>query len=317
MKTLKLKSEKVQKNGTKRNGKIAAKELKRLNKLAQIDAFQTSETVVKPSGFPVAMKRIMAPGIIQVTLPDRRWYFKEINKDEFIAFPSTTWILDAAFPKGKGFNRWLSSMSEEESQKILHDAGERGTRVHAGIEHLLKGGNLKYNEIYQFIDNTAFTPEEWQRLVSFKNFFVKFQPKAISIEQTIINEQYGFAGTADLIAIFDEGLLQTYNPRTGNGFEPNGNQVTAVVDWKNSSAIHDSHKMQVIAYANSVKVDYALIVRLAAKNKNGFEIFISKVNDPDAPKYFETFLHTLELFKFLYAGETPAMSDLIEEINLQ
>lgn len=300
----------------KSDGSLSKTELKRLNKLAQIDAFQIAEPK-RERNFPVVMKRTVAPGIIQVTLPDRRWYFKEINEKEFSAYPSATWVLDAGLPKGKGFNRWLSSMTEDESQKILHETGERGSRVHVGIEALLKGEKLKFGEVYQFLNNTDFTAEEWQYILSFGKFFRRFQPKVISIEQTVINEEHGFAGTVDLIGIFDEGFLQSFNTRTEKNFEPNGVQVTAVVDWKTSSAIHDSHRLQVHAYANTLKVDYAIIVRLNAKNKNGFEVFISKVGDQDQPKYFETFLNVLGVFNFLHGSETPDLSEMEEMISLQ
>lgn len=310
---------KTKKPAKPRAKKVSAAEINRLKKAAVKSETirQTPEPKKNGSLFPVVIKKEVAPGIIQVTLPDRRWYFQELGKkDEYAAYPSITWVLDAALPKGYGFNRWLSNLSAEEAKRILETAGERGTRVHAGIEALLQGQKLDFNSPHQFINNECFTAEEWQLLMNFERFAQRFRPLVQSVEMTVINAQHGFAGTADLIGIFDEGLLQSFNPRTPNGHEASGRQVTAVVDWKTSSAIHESHKMQVMAYANTLKVDYAIICRLGANNKNGFELFIAKVDDQDQPRYFETFLHVLEIFKFLHAGETPDFAAIKESISL-
>lgn len=310
---------KEKKSAKPRLKKVSAAEIKRLKKAAEKSEKITQTTITRNSDkpFPVVIKKEVAPGIIQVTLPDRRWYFQELGKKgEYAAYPSITWILDAALPKGYGFNRWLSNLSAEEAKRILETAGERGTRVHAGIEALLRGQKLDFNSPHQFINNECFTADEWQLLMNFERFAQRFRPLVQSVEMTVINAQYGFAGTADLIGIFDEGLLETFNSRTTNGHEANGRQVTAVVDWKTSSAIHESHKMQVMAYAKTLKVDYAIICRLGANNKNGFELFIAKVDDQEQPRYFETFLHVLEVFKFLHAGETPDFAAIKETISL-
>lgn len=313
------KSQKGKKPVKTRLKKVSAAEIKRLKKAAEKSEKITQTTITRSGDklFPLVIKKEVAPGIIQVTLPDRRWYFQELGKkDEYAAYPSITWILDAALPKGYGFNRWLSNLSAEEAKRILETAGERGTRVHAGIESLLRGQKLDFNSPHQFINNECFTAEEWQLLMNFESFVKRFKPLVQSVEMTVINAEHGFAGTADLIGIFDEWLLETFNSRTTNGHETNGRQVTAVVDWKTSSAIHESHKMQVHAYAATLKVDYAIICRLGASNKNGFEVFISKVNDPDRPRYFETFLHVLEVFKFLHANETPDFAAIKETLSL-
>ena len=69
-------------------------------------------------------------GIVQATIADERWYFKD-GKDPqtgnpiMTAVPSVTWI-GSFYPKGVQYYKWLAEHGWDESQVIMREAGEKG-----------------------------------------------------------------------------------------------------------------------------------------------------------------------------------------------
>src|SRR3990167_10005680 len=61
------------------------------------------------------------------------YYHKELGY-----LPSATRIISIGFPKGEGLLRWLKSMSAEEGEKAMKQAGKRGSKVHNAIADLIK-----------------------------------------------------------------------------------------------------------------------------------------------------------------------------------
>src|SRR3990167_8484040 len=72
-------------------------------------------------------------------------------------FPSVTTILNY-YPQSAQLTRWIADQGWSESQAIKSAAGERGTKVHSGVESLLGGEQLM---------KAFYSLDEWHRLVAF------------------------------------------------------------------------------------------------------------------------------------------------------
>lgn len=265
--------------------------------------------------FPIQIKHQVIPGVVQLTLNDKRWYAVEQKDGSYLYYPSVTWILDV-YPKGIGFHKWLASLPDYETgRQMLNAAGDRGSKVHWGISQLVKNETIHLSDIpYGYSE--PFTGEEWEFLMSFVSWFKIFRPLSFMVEQPVISEKHGYAGTADLVCVVDEGLLLSFNPRSKKAPVKSGKQVTCLFDWKTSRNIYDSHKLQVYAYTEPLKVDYVGILRLGASNKNGFEFWISKVDSKERPDYFGKFLSCFEIWKHEHGNARPITIHAPEELSL-
>lgn len=179
------------------------------------------------------------------------WYQSPTNPE--VKYPSVTTVLKL-FPKGEGFERYLANASSyEESQKVLKQAGERGTRVHDASERLEKGESL---------DREEFTLEEWRMLMGFVAWHKEYKPKPILIEHSLVSDTYRTGGTLDRLYEIND--------------EVEGRMVV-VFDLKTSSAIHDSYWVQTGVYAQMVQEakiaipTHTAILRLTTRTKKGYE----------------------------------------------
>src|SRR3990167_7345842 len=71
------------------------------------------------------------------------YYHKELGY-----LPSATRIISIGFPKGEGLLRWLKSMSAEEGEKAMKQAGKRGSKVHNAIADLINGQEVILSNKY-------------------------------------------------------------------------------------------------------------------------------------------------------------------------
>jgi len=149
----------------------------------------------------------------RIEVKDERFYtFDDVN-----FFPSVTTILDA-YPKGYAFNQWLKDMGNN-AELVVKRASEIGTATHNLIERYLKGEKISW-------DNVDILT--WTMFLKFREFWMEYKPTVIAIEQQMISEDLGFAGTLDIVC------------------EINGE--IWLIDAKTSNAIHNSYELQIAAY---------------------------------------------------------------------
>jgi len=209
------------------------------------------------------MKKIIkqvSDNIIQITTTDERWYVKEVKnkKGEVIDnlfVPSVTWIA-GHYPKGIGFYKWLAEHGWNEAETIKNAAGDKGSKVHNAIVDLIDGKEVKMDD--QYINNTTGQPEElsleeYECLMSFKNWFDEVKPKVILKETVVFNKQYGYAGTVDLVCKIGKELY--------------------IIDFKTSQYIWPESELQLSAYKHASKKNVKLaILQLGyRRNKNKFK----------------------------------------------
>ena len=170
-------------------------------------------------------KELYLPAIVRKEVNDEHYYF--VNEQYF---PSVTKILGESMPMPYALRQWIGDVGNEKAEEKFESAGDLGTFVHDTCEALLKGEKIKLSEI-RFKEKLL--PDRVKKmLVGFVNWVALYQPeyKVGNIEFTVAS-RLGYAGTLDLFC-------------TING-EP------YIIDFKTSSGVYDSHKLQIIAYKNA------------------------------------------------------------------
>lgn len=226
-------------------------------------------------------------GIICITTTDERYYQ---HGETFV--PSSTWIADH-YPKGIAFYKWLADKGWNEAESLKSAAGNKGSRVHHAIEMLLKGEELKFDDVLpdEKEEQKELTVEEWECIMSFKAWHDEAKPKVLLVERSAINFEYCYGGTIDLVCEIDG---QVY-----------------VVDFKTSANIWKSHELQISSYARLlpfIDETTALDARLVktailqlgyGRNKKGFKF--TEIDDK-----FELFLHAKAIWAEENADKQPA-----------
>ena len=201
----------------------------------------------------IEIKKTTEDNIVQITTVDERWYIKEEPGkelgDEIIKtfVPSVTWIA-SYYPKGIGYMKWLAANGFDESQALMKEAGEKGSKVHKAIEDLLKGKEIKMNDSYfseKLKQDDELTVEEWECIMSFHSWFSQVNPETISIEIVVFNDEIGYAGTVDYICIIREDVkIKSQVIKKG----------IYIIDWKTSANIWPSHEIQISSYKNAINL---------------------------------------------------------------
>lgn len=229
--------------------------------------------------------------IVQVTTLDERWYQVD---DEF--YPSVTWIA-GYYPKGIGFYKWLASKGWDEAESIKQDAGDKGSKVHQGIEKLLHGEAVRMDD--KLINPTTteeeeISVEEYEAIMSFADWFNQLEGdlNIKEIEKVVINEDEGYAGTLDLV-------LQV-------------NDETWIVDFKTSSSVWPSHELQISAYAHCGYENAKLKILQVGYNRNKRGWKLNDIEDK-----YDLFLHAKAIWENENANEKPKQKDYPIELKLK
>jgi hypothetical protein len=182
--------------------------------------------------------------VVRITSVDERWYIEGIGKDKKF-YPSFTWVF-SYYPKGIRYFKWLASKGWDESQALMHEAGEKGTKVHRAIEDLSNGKEVKMSDKYfnEMKDcEEELTVEEWEAIMSFVDWFNLVKPENIANEFTVINEEMNCAGTVDKLCLVRKDI------KVGTMNIPKGFWL---IDYKTSNDIWPSHELQVNGYKHSI-----------------------------------------------------------------
>lgn len=184
----------------------------------------------------------------RLTILDQRFY----TKDNENFYPSVTTVLQS-YPKGFGYEKWLKENGED-ADSILKEAGEQGSKVHDGIDQIIKGEQVMWT--HQLVDTyqlrtiesheqfvrdkedgnigkylkevQIFSLLEWQMLLRFAEFVTLFNPEFEANEMNMIVDELKLGGTLDIVCMI------------------NGERW--LIDTKTSNYIHKSHEIQLSAY---------------------------------------------------------------------
>src|SRR4051812_10168521 len=106
--------------------------------------------------------------MIKLLPKNEHWYESPTKKGVY--YPSVTYVNQ--MPKGVHFDKYMADQeSYEDSQRLLKEAGERGTRVHQASELLEKGQSIAYNDAH------GLTDEEYKLLEGFVSWHNETKPE--------------------------------------------------------------------------------------------------------------------------------------------
>ena len=237
-------------------------------------------------------------GIVRWTAPDERWYARKVM-GEWDFVPSVTWIC-GAYPKGKGFERWLANRSSwQEAEELKELGGDKGSKVHQAIGVLLSGGTVLMDDAFENPRSHELEPltsEEYWCLMTFVDWFRKFQPQVVAFEYTVWNERYRYAGTVDLKCVIQE----------------KGKWYRYIIDFKISKDVWPAMELQVSAYkhADPDPTDRLAILQLGyRRNRQGWKF------NP-VRSQFGLFLSTRKIWAKETAGIVPLQRDYPESLSL-
>jgi hypothetical protein len=137
---------------------------------------------------------------------------------------------------------WELGCKGEDYRKIRDKAGSIGTITHYLIEKHLKGEKPDLSEF-----SPANVDKAENAFLAFLDFEKSHKLKPIKQEFPLVSEKYGFGGTIDLYAELDD--------------------VSCLIDFKTSSGLWPSMRVQVAAYEellkeNGYKVDGVHLLRI-------------------------------------------------------
>jgi len=240
-------------------------------------------------------KKVLAKyQVVRKEIDDSHYYW--IN-DEFV--PATTEILGVAGPVEYGLRSFWQNNSASDANTIVEQAKEFGSLVHNSIERLLLGDTINLEALSSTM---PFYKKDFKKhMMSFYDWFHAFKPdlNSIKTEQVVGSKKYKFGGTVDL-----------YCKKDGKAW---------IIDFKTSSGIYLSHKMQLAAYKiayeeyTGKKIDKVAILRTGSRHKAGYEFKEIEENHKDA------FLNIYQVYLAMNNGKIPQPPEVVvypEELSL-
>lgn len=214
-------------------------------------------------------------------------------------YPSTTTVLGAT---AKPFlARWRGDIGNREADLRMHEAAERGTRLHNAWSIYCQGGAVVYQPYQRptytyddlealridYVDRVAILPtqDEMYQMTKLKSWFEAIKPSKVITESIVYSNSNKRAGTADNFFGIEEGTYKV-NGREGLSLK----RGLYVADLKSGSVVDDDAYMQISDYAHDLEemaldgVEWAkelidgwgsvaggLIIHTSAKTKSGIE----------------------------------------------
>lgn len=242
-------------------------------------------------------------GIIQITTADERWYVKDVinpvtKLPEFKYVPSVTWIA-GHYPKGVAYYKWLGEHGWDESQALMHEAGDRGSKIHEAISAILRGEEVRIDS--KFVNNSTgeleeLTVEECDAILSFVNWKKENNPESIAWDITVYSDKYDYAGSIDYICKIDG--------------------KTWIVDFKSSQNIFPAYELQLSAYKKPIEgaefdvpglmdvdgINLAILQVGYKRNKNQYKF--TEIEDK-----FPLFLAARQIWSNETEGQKPLQRD--------
>ena len=201
-------------------------------------------------------------------------------------FPSVTYVLGLAYPSGGGLTRWIGDVGNKRAEEIRDEAGEDGSYVHDAIDRMIKGEQIKGEDIDKLFKKSDRILKIKRCLKAFLDFYKEYKPIILSTEFTVVNINEKYAGTVDLKCII--------------------NDKEYIIDYKTSKSISVEHKVQLAAYNqadNENKANIA-ILHLGNTTIKGYSFLEVKEKE----QYYNQFNITNKLFQEIYPDAKPKIN---------
>lgn len=198
--------------------------------------------------------------------------FYQINDQEYRSVTNILKVIST----GDGLLHWYGQHGFDGAQRLMKEAGERGSSVHQGIDMYLKGKIKDFDLLPLEIKVRCETIKKWIDTI---------KPKVIDTERIVWSDRYRYAGTLDTLCMIKNDYC--------------------IVDWKNTSGIYLTHFIQQAAYAKAlkeregIKVKRLIIVRPVINNENT-ENTVEVQERNDVVKLFRAFKSAQVLDMFMH-----------------
>ena len=242
-------------------------------------------------------------GILQVTTADERWYVKDIinpatKLPEFKYVPSVTWIA-GFYPKGIQYYKWLGEHGWDESQALMREAGDKGSKIHEAISAVLRGEEVRIDS--KFINNTTeqleeLTMEECDAILSFVNWKKENNPESIAWDVTVYSDKFNYGGSIDYICKID-GKMWIIDFKTGQNIWPSYELQLAAYKKPIESA-----EFNIVGLNDVADINLAVLQVGYKRNKNQYKF--TPIEDK-----FPLFLAARQIWENETAGEAPHQKD--------
>lgn len=239
---------------------------------------------------------------------------------------AVNFILETGYAKGYGLIKWLKSKTEEEAERILKSAGEKGDKIHQFINTCLEDGG-KYNFKTTAVNDekgvaTLLSYEERDAILSFEHFWKQHDPEIIAKEYPIYDLKHKFAGTLDAIIKINKSCeVKSCSCKNLVG-------KIGLFDWKSGSGIYSNYGAQLAAYANGEnlkdilgehKIDYTAILRIGTTHKttNGYQLETYDKNE--TKQHYNEFLSAITIASAEYKEFDPKAEiyDIPDEVEFK
>jgi hypothetical protein len=263
---------------------------------------------------------------------DEHWY-QVILDGTTHYLPSVTTklgIIDKPF-----LARWRGDIGNREADQRMHEAGDRGKRIHWAYEIALKGGIVVYDpwqrpiitpegiadlkQQYAGLVAVIHTQDEMLQLAKLKKQFDTLKPEIVEVERKVFDIANRDAGTIDQVFYIKEGdyLIAGAKPI----YLPEGIYLNDLKTGKNI----DLAWLQLAAYAfmyeqqRKVKITGALITHTAATIKGGIQGLKTLVRDRQTllGKDYPDYRHASALWERDHEDDQPETFQFPATIRLE
>lgn len=255
-------------------------------------------------------------GKFRATTQDERWYIKPtMDKDNGLPvykfYPSITWIVRYYYTNPQ-LQKWRDEVGAEEADAIKISRGQQGSKVHLATNLLEQGTELKISDKLMNYDKgieEEISVDEWEAILSYKNWFEKFRAVNLATEMEVFNDEHGYAGTLDNIMAIGEVM-------------PGVRQIW-ILDKKISKVISKNYVMQISALSHC-DIDYKKIgitdeewaARKLCTLQLGYKANQAGYKFTEHEDKFNLFLSTMETWKEENPNTKPRQIDLPIKIKL-
>lgn len=266
----------------------------------------------------------MTEPIVLVEWFNDHWY--KITEDEKTRYiPSVTTKLQV---KDKpGLTKWRGDVGTREADLRLHEAGQRGTRLHWARAVLLKGGAVIYDPwqlpVYtdegiaalkeKYAGNVVIlrTQDEMLQITKLKRQLDILKPEIVGVEVKVYDLKNNDAGTVDGIYRIKKGTYAI------NGAKPVTLEAGIYVeDFKSGNFLDNNVWLQLAPYGKMVQdmlgeqIMGALVTHTGATTKTGIVGLSTKVCLWEellgsSKSYYDTYRHISAVWEADHEGDQP------------
>lgn len=189
------------------------------------------------------MKKLFNKNYTQINFLDERFYESGKRKDIF--YPGATTILNMW--NKPGLDKWKKEVGMQ-VDIILEKAATQGSNVHELVETFNKGAEVN---LLDKDKKEQYTSLEWIMFCRYLEFFKRYKPGILAVEQKLASDKYMFGGQVDLLCKI--------------------NAETWLIDHKTGQHYEDNF-FQIVSYAqlvaeHGIKIDRMGVLYLNARTK--------------------------------------------------